>query len=310
MTQVQFGWMMPTGSQELACGEFLGKLKSGLDTIAHRFDSAWFPDHLQFGDRPFLEGWTALTYLAASRPELRYGHLVLCQLFRNPALLAKMSATLQYMSQGQFILGIGAGWEEKECQAYHLPFPASGQRVAELEEALQIIKALWEKDDVTFEGQYHGVSGAFCQPKPDPLPPVLVAATQPRMMRLAARYADWWNAGVSDLTKAREQIAALDQACKAVGRDPKTLRRTAMVGAYCASTEKEAQALAEKHRGPLGVGFVGTPGQVVEQMMPYVELGFDYFMISAGGFPELVTLENLAGKVLPQLNKAAASRRG
>src|SRR5258708_413628 len=243
MTQVQFGWMMPTGSQELACGEFLGKLKSGLDPIAHRFDSAWFPDHLQFGDRPFLEGWTALTYLAASRPELRYGHLVLCQLFRNPALLAKMAATFQYLSQGRFILGIGAGWMEEEAKAYHLPFPSAGQRVSELEEQVQIIHKLWREENVNFEGTYHQVHNASCLPHPEPLPPMLIAGFQPRMMRLVARYADWWNtgAGIDTLEKAGAQMKALDAACEQVGRDPKTLRRTVMVSCYCAETEQKVK---------------------------------------------------------------------
>lgn len=307
MAHIQFGWKIPKGSQELKRSDFLGKLKQGLDVIAGCFDSVWLPDHLQFGDRLILEGWTALTYLAALRPELYYGHIVLCQLFRNPALLAKMSSTFQYMSQGHFILGMGAGWEEKECQAYHIPFPEPGQRVQELAEALQIIKALWQEDNVTFEGRYHRVTNAFCQPKPEPLPPIMVAAMQPRMMRLAARYADWWNVIITDLAKAKEQMAALDKACELAGREPKTLRRTAMVSAYCASTETEIKMLTEKHCNPSSMGFVGTPEQVVEQMMPYVELGFDYFMISAGGFPEIVTLETLAGEVLPMLNKAALS---
>ena len=90
--------------------------------IVGHFDSVWLPDHLQFGERPLFEAWTMLTYLAALRPELRYGHLVLCQLFRNPALLAKMAATFQYMSQGKFIFGLGAGSAEEEAKAYNLPF--------------------------------------------------------------------------------------------------------------------------------------------------------------------------------------------
>jgi alkanesulfonate monooxygenase SsuD/methylene tetrahydromethanopterin reductase-like flavin-dependent oxidoreductase (luciferase family) len=306
MSQVQFGWMIPTGSQDLARADFVSKVKQGLDLIANRFDSAWLPDHLQFGDRPFLEGWTALTYFAAQRPELKYGHIVLCQLFRNPALLAKMSASFQYLSQGNFILGIGAGWEENECRAYDIPFPPPGQRVEELEETLQIIKALWREDHVTFEGKYHRVTDAFCQPKPEPIPPIMVAAFQPRMMRLAARHADWWNIGASDLAKTREQVEMLDKACEAVGRDPASLRRTAMVGCYCAESEQEVKRLTAMHKGPFGLGFVGTPEQVAEQMQPYVQLGINYFMISAGGFPDFTSLHTLSNKVLPMLNRQSA----
>lgn len=304
MTQVQFGLSVPIGT-DMPRKEFLGNVRTALDMIVGHFDSVWLPDHVQFGDRPLFEGWTMLTYMAGLRPELRYGHLVICQLFRNPALLAKMAATFQFMSQGNFILGIGAGWAEEEAKAYHLPFPPPGQRVSEFEEQLQIINALWREDNVTFEGKYHQVTNAYCLPHPEPIPPVLIAAFQPRMLRIAARYADWWNTGIESLDKVKEQLKALDAACEAVGRDPKTLRRTAMIGIRCATTEQKLKELEPLHSGPFQPNFVGTPSQIVEQLQPYVEAGFDYFMISASGFPyDFTTLELLAHEVLPALNKA------
>jgi alkanesulfonate monooxygenase SsuD/methylene tetrahydromethanopterin reductase-like flavin-dependent oxidoreductase (luciferase family) len=187
MSQVQFGLLLPLSNADLPRQVFLDGLRAALDTAKGHFTSAWLADHLQFGNRPVFEGWTMLTYLADCCPDFYYGHLVLCQLFRNPALLAKMAATLQYMSQGHFILGLGAGWAEEEAQAYHLPFPPAGQRVSELEEQLQIIKALWREEEVTFEGKYHQVTQARCLPHPEPIPPVLVAAHQPRMMRKEVR---------------------------------------------------------------------------------------------------------------------------
>lgn len=107
---------------------------------------------------------------------------------------------------------------------------------SELEEQLQIIKALWREETVTFNGTYHQVANATCQPRPEPLPPVFVAAHQPRMMRVAARYADWWNTGISSPDEAREKVQALDAACASVGRDPRTLRRTAMITSNRAKT--------------------------------------------------------------------------
>src|SRR6266700_3143533 len=124
MTQVQFGINLPINPSDLPRPVYLQNVRAILDTIAGHFDAVWLADHLQFGDRALSEGWTMLSYLAGLCPELRYGHLVLCQLFRNPALLAKMAATFQYMSQGRFILGIGAGWAQEEAKAYHLPFPS------------------------------------------------------------------------------------------------------------------------------------------------------------------------------------------
>ncbi len=307
MAQVQFGLRVPPGNYELPQQEFLKRIRAALDMVVGHFDSVWLPDHLQFGAGPFLEGWTMLSYLAGAQPELKYGHLVICQLFRNPALLAKMAATFQYMCQGNFIFGIGAGWAEEEARAYHLPFPPPGQRVSELEEQLQIINALWREENVTFEGKYHQVTNAYCVPRPDPLPPVLIPSFQPRMMRITARYADWWNSGIEgikDLDKAKGLLKALDEACEKEGRDPKTLRRTAMIGIYCAPTEQKVKELTATHKGPFGLGFVGTPTQVVEQLQAYVELGFDYFMVLPGAMMrDFTTLEMLTHEVLPALNK-------
>lgn len=304
MLHIQFGLTLPVSNSDLPRQEFLKRIRAALDTVVGHFDAIWLADHLQFGKSSLFESWTMLTYLAALQPELKYGHLVLCQLFRNPALLAKMAATFQYMSQGHFILGLGAGWAEEEAKAYHFTFPSAGQRVDELGEQLQIIKALWSGQNVTFEGKYHQIHNAYCQPYPEPLPPILVAAHQPRMMRVAARHADWWNTGVDKLDQAKERLQNLDAACEALGRDPKTLRRTAAITCYCAETEQKLKELTAMHDGPFGLGFVGTPSQVVEQLQPFIEAGFDYFMISAGGVPyDLTTLEMLAHEVLPALNK-------
>ncbi|BCL77915.1 LLM class flavin-dependent oxidoreductase [Ktedonobacteria bacterium brp13] len=303
MAKVQFGWMLPGVNAEQEQAAYLSTLRQGLDIIAGHFDSVWYPDHVQFGERPVLEGWTLLTYAAALRPELRYGHIVLCQLFRNPAVLAKMAATLQYLSQGKFILGLGAGWHEEETKAYNLPFPPAGQRVDELGEVIQIIKALWTEDNVTFEGEHHRVTNAYCVPRPDPVPPIMVAAFQPRMLRLTARYADWWNIGADSVEKARWAAEQLEEACNAVGRDPKTIQRTLMTVSYCGHDEQKLKKLTDAHKGPFGTGFVGTPEQVAEQMRPYVDLGYNYFMISAGGIPDFTSLELLAHEVLPLLNK-------
>src|SRR5437763_451719 len=157
MTRIQFGFCMPAGIPTRARskerrGTFLQDLNRALDLVAGHFDSAWFIDHLQDGDADLLEGFTALTYMAALHPQLKFGHTVLCQSFRNPALLAKMGATLQFLSGGRFILGLGAGWHEEEYRAYGYAFPPAGVRVAQLAETVQIIKALWTMEQATFEG--------------------------------------------------------------------------------------------------------------------------------------------------------------
>jgi alkanesulfonate monooxygenase SsuD/methylene tetrahydromethanopterin reductase-like flavin-dependent oxidoreductase (luciferase family) len=124
MTRIQFGFTMPADNLDKARrATFVEDLNRALDLVAGHFDSAWFIDHLQFGDADQLEGFTALTYMAARHPQLKFGHTVLCQSFRDPALLAKMGATLQFLSGGRFILGIGAGWHEEEYRVFSERLP-------------------------------------------------------------------------------------------------------------------------------------------------------------------------------------------
>ncbi|HYU72603.1 MAG TPA: LLM class flavin-dependent oxidoreductase [Ktedonobacteraceae bacterium] len=302
MIRIQFGWSLPGGPRNnITRTSFLAATKRGLDLINGHFDSAWLTDHLQFENRPILEGWTTLTYLAALYPHLNFGHAVLCQSFRNPALLAKMAATLQYMSEGRFILGIGAGWKEDEYRAYGYPFPGPRTRIDELEETLQIINALWNDERATVRGKHYQVVDAYCEPKPDPRPVVMVGGSKPRMLSLIARYADWWSVSWTGLESYREQVNICRQACAEINRDMKTLRQTWFGGCVCAPTETMVRELNAVSISPENA-FVGTPDQIVEQMRPFIDLGVDYFMLNCGSFPDLTTLEMLTDKVLPTLN--------
>src|SRR5258708_35107503 len=114
-----------------------------LDLAAGHFDSAWMVDHLQSGSDGLLESFTTLSYLAALHPQLKFGQTVVCQSFRNPALLAKMGATLQFLSGGRFILGLGTGWNEEEYLAYGDDFPSNAVRVSQLEETIRMVQAMW-----------------------------------------------------------------------------------------------------------------------------------------------------------------------
>ncbi len=311
MPRIHFGFCppcpLPSSARDTARrATLVDDLNRALNLVAGHFDSAWIVDHLQFGDADVLEGFTTLAYLAALHPRLKFGHSVLCQSFRNPALLAKMGATLQFLSGGRFILGIGAGWHEEEYTAYGYDFPPNRVRVEQLEEALRIIKALWTQEQATVEGQYYRVIDAHCEPRPDPVPPVMVGAFRPKMLRLAAKYADWWDVSSTGIDRYRAMAEEFARACAEVGRDPSTVRRSWGGGCACAPTRAEAEALA----GGLisadddeDFGFVGTPAQVVEQMRPFIDLGVDYFMLDGAGFPKLTTLELLIAEVLPALNE-------
>jgi len=293
MAEIQFGWVLNGGpKREMSSREYNEISRRQVELLREQIASLWFVDHVQFGDSPVLEGWTALTYFAALYPQFQVGHMVLCQSFRNPALLAKMAATLQYLSQGRFVLGIGAGWHEEEYRAYNYAFPTPRARTEQLEETLQIVKALWTEKQVTFEGQHHTVNAAYCEPKPDPLPPIIVGGHGRRMLRLVARYADGWNIAWSKPVTYQEKLKAFEQACQKEGRDPTQVRRSWFGRCTCVTSSEESGTLN-------GMGLLGTPGQIIEQIQAYVDLGIDYFMLGTRDVTDLTTVELLAREVFP-----------
>jgi probable F420-dependent oxidoreductase len=198
---------------------------------ASGYDSVWVCDHLlhRFEGHPtvgFHEGWTVLSALAAVTERVELGFAVLCSGFRNPALLAKMATTLDTISNGRLILGIGAGWHEPEFDAFGFPFD---RRVSRFEEELQIIRSLLRDGEVTFHGAYHHAERCEIVPRgvrPEG-PPILVGAFGPRMMRLTARHADQWTIDwLGPEERVREQVGKVRAACEAEGRDPATLMLT------------------------------------------------------------------------------------
>ncbi len=308
MTKINLGFNMPADQLDKSQrSTYVDDLNQALSLISGHFDSAWIIDHLQDGDADLLEGFTTLSFMAALHPQLKFGHTVLCQSFRNPALLAKMGATLQFLSGGRFILGIGAGWHEEEYRAFGYVFPSARVRVEQLEETLQIITALWTETKTTFTGRHYLVTGAHCEPKPDPLPPVMVGAFRPKMLRLTAKYADEWNVSSTGIHRYRRLVKEFERACADIDRDPVTVRRSWCGGCACAPTQAQAERIAGDRFSAENLeddfGFVGAPGQIVEQMRSFIQLGVTTFMVDCGGFPNLTTLELLVDQVLPILNE-------
>jgi alkanesulfonate monooxygenase SsuD/methylene tetrahydromethanopterin reductase-like flavin-dependent oxidoreductase (luciferase family) len=307
MTPIQFGLFMPAESRDKRwMATYVADLNRTLDRATGHFDSAWIVDHLQFGDADVLEGFTTLAYMAALHPHLTFGHAVLCQSFRNPALLAKMGATLQMLSGGRFILGLGAGWHAEEYRAYGYDFPPAHVRVEQLEEALRIITTLWAEGQATFEGKHYRVIQATCEPRPEPIPPIVLGAVKPRMLRLAARYADGWDVSSTNIERYHVVAAEFERACAEVGRDPSTVGRSWSGGCACAPTQREAEALAGDRftadPDAADFGFVGTPEQIIEQMRPFIALGVSHFKLDSVDFPQVRGINLLIDEVLPALN--------
>jgi alkanesulfonate monooxygenase SsuD/methylene tetrahydromethanopterin reductase-like flavin-dependent oxidoreductase (luciferase family) len=297
---VQFGYVMTEGPAKGAPPESYFDLIDGVVAdLGPALDSLWMTDHLMWGDEPTYEAWTTLAYVASRYPRLRVGPIVLGQSYRNPALLAKMAATLQNLSGGRLIFALGAGWKEDEYAAYGFDYPSGGTRIDQLEEALIICRKMWtEPGRVSYAGEHYTVQDAYCEPKPDPPPPVLVGGTGSKTMRVAARRADWWNMPDSGVEVCVELVDRLKHQCEAVGRDPSTLRLT-WFGRLCvADTYDEAVALTGGKRTREN-GIVGAPDQVIAQMRALVDLGVDYFMCMVPGLPDAERMRLLREEVLP-----------
>ena len=193
-------------------------------------DSIWVFDHLIFRgegepDEGLNEAWTILSALTPVVPRVELGILVMCASFRNAGLLAKMAGTLDEVSQGRLILGLGCGWHEPEYEAFGFPFD---HRVGRFEEDLEVTTRLLRGETVTFDGAWSHYKAARLLPPPNRQPPILVASKGARMLDLTARWADAWNTawfGVVDDVE-RQRVADLDDACARVGRDPSAIRRT------------------------------------------------------------------------------------
>jgi alkanesulfonate monooxygenase SsuD/methylene tetrahydromethanopterin reductase-like flavin-dependent oxidoreductase (luciferase family) len=306
MPPIEFGFVMPGEfAHGQLPGDYVPSLNRALERIGGRFHSAWMVDHLQFGDAGVLEGFSSVAYMAGMHPNLSFGNIVTCQSFRNPALLAKMAATLQLLTGGRFILGLGAGWHEEEYRAYGYEFPPNAVRVEQLEEAVRIIRALWTGEPATFVGRYYQVHEARCEPHPDPRPPIIVGASKPKMLRLTARYADGWDISSSGPTRYRRAAGEFERACIEEGRNPEDLLRSWSGGLACAATQAAAEALAGDRFSAQAqeddFGFVGTPEQIVEQMQSFIELGTRRFILDCAGFPDLTGLDLVLNEVLPAL---------
>jgi alkanesulfonate monooxygenase SsuD/methylene tetrahydromethanopterin reductase-like flavin-dependent oxidoreductase (luciferase family) len=299
---VEFGLQLssfpPAGEDDPDALAFYRRMVAALSP---EFTTLWVSDHLQSGAEPTLESWTRLTYLAALFPHLKVGHLVLGQGYRNPALLAKMAATLQHLTGGRFILGMGAGWHEEEYRAYGYGYPSRGARVAQLAEALQIIRLLWTESPATFHGEHYSIENAYCEPRPDPMPPILVGSPGARVIRVAARLADgWsWDAPLSVYGPPYEELL---RACAEIERDPASVWLTA--GVEVNFPDDPADFVAEighSYYPGMPLRVLGpTPADAVEQLKPLVALGVTHFMIYPHSFR---TLERFCQEVPAELGR-------
>jgi probable F420-dependent oxidoreductase len=256
-----------------APADLLQEVRAAEDAGWH---GVWFADHYMpntsdgtpaRGDA--YECWALLPALAAVTSRVRIGTLVSPTSVHHPALLAKRAATIDRLSGGRMVLGLGAGWQVNEHHAYGIELEPPGKRVSRFEEAIQVVRSMLAEDVTTFHGACYDITDAPCDPKPVQAPlPILVGTRSPRMLRITARYADEWNTWATP-EEAAGHRTALMAACEAAGRDPATMRTT-------------VNALIDLDGGPPSAGravLAGSAGQLTDQLGRYAELGFDEFIL-------------------------------
>ena len=275
-----------------------------LDLTAGPFDSLWLPDHVQYGGHKVAEGWTLLTWALARYPDKLCGHEVLCNSFRNPAHLAKMIATAQALSRGRVILGIGAGWNEEEYRAYGWPYPPTRVRIAQLGEAIEVIRQMWGAGPAEYHGEHYALTGARCEPRPDPIPPIMVGGSGEKfLLRVVAQHADWWNYVFRGLDAYAHKQAVLAAHCRAVGRDYDAIQQVVRVGILIAETERDLERLRREPwiRPPADIQLVGTPAQVTDTLLEVIGQGADRLTVNFADVPRPEGTWLFAATVLPHL---------
>lgn len=248
-----------------------------------KVESLWLYDHFiqyRVGLGPCFDGWSLLSYLAPLTNRVRLGMLVLCNSYRNPALLAKMAATLDNISQGRLEFGIGAGWYEEEYKSYGYPYPSAATRISMLDESLQIIIKMWCDEKPSFKGRYYSIKEAYCRPKPlqKPHPPITVGGSGRLTLKVAAKYADWTNYG-GGVERVKELNSVLEECCISVDRDVKSIRRSIHWVGVLDATRRKALKKVRLMRLSYEPDLCGSSKDWVATINTYAELGFERFIV-------------------------------
>ena len=266
------------------------------------FESVWVYDHFHTVPVPTAEAtheaWTLIAALAAATSRVRLGQMCTCVSYRNPALLAKIAATADLISGGRVEMGIGAGWYEHEWRAYGYGFPGPGERLARLDEGVQIMRRLWTEGVATFEGKHYQVDGAICRPLPlqeGGIPIWIAGGGEKKTLRTAAKYAQYTNFDGSPEGFARKS-KILAEHCREVGTDFDAIVRSAEYNVVIGETEKDVQdklAWIRAHYAPhlpadelestyqwfASSPLVGTPEQIGERLAAMEKLGMGYTIV-------------------------------
>lgn len=315
LNKIKFGVFLPFYAFEFEEKKLSSSFSRVRDVVLEcerlGYDSVWLDDHLMFGKRPVLECWTTLSALSSITAKIRLGTMVSCNSFRNPALLAKMAATFDVMSNGRLEFGIGAGVQRDEHIAYGIPFLKPRVRIDRMKEAVEIIKKMWTEEKTTYKGKHYRINKAFCEPKPvqKPHPPITIGGSGEKLtLKVAAQYADRYDWGyVPSLKLYKHKLDVLESHCKAVGRDFHEIEKSCWLGGqiFLAQNQKELDEKVLQWK-PKNISLkdfkqlnlVGTPAEYSLKIRKYSSFGVTYFMLFFGDLPKLDGVRLFANTVV------------
>ncbi len=283
MSQPRFGYGIQIACAAMHWPECLDIARAG-DELGYRFVGV--PDHYVATpdgadpnpQLPLLDGWTALGAMAQATSRIRIGPLVASNTFRHPAILAKMGASLDHISQGRLDLGIGIGWFDFEHASFGIPFEPTPARLRAMEEAIRILRALWTDPEVSFHGEFYRLEKAIAEPKPVQKPlPLIIASSGPKVgLRITAQYADHWNTyrTAADWAQLNRQ---LDEHCERQNRDPAEITRSVMIPLYLEETEAVGRKVAMF--GDREWFLVGSDEEIRDRIGRFVDAGAEQVII-------------------------------
>ncbi len=275
------------------------------------YDSLWVYDHFHNVPRPaheaVFECWTTIAAISQRTTRIRLGQMVGCNAYRSPALLAKITSTIDVISGGRLDWGIGAGWYENEFRGYGYEFPKPKDRIGMLRESVEIVRSMWTDRDTTYEGKYYKVVRANCDPKPlqKPHPPIWIGGGGEQLtLRVVAELANCSNFGGTPEEWAHKR-EILKGHCKAIDRDEDEIRKTWNPEILIRETETEITAIGSRNAWGEPIdkwkagNLVGTPEQVCERVERYLKLGCTGFIPWCADYPDTETMRLFAERVMP-----------
>ncbi len=325
MKPIQVGLTIPQGwldefPVKNAHDQFLFSKSVALWAEKLGYNAAYVYDHFipYYGDKrtnPFFEAYTLLSAIASVTSKIRIGQVVTCNSYRSPALLAKISSTLDAISNGRLEFGIGAGWFEYEYKSYGYRFDKASARIEQLDESVSIIKKMWQKEKSTFSGKHYTIKNAICSPKPlqKPHPPVMIGGGGFKLMEVVAKHATRYNHPFGSSEILKNKIELLQKQCKKVKRDYNEIENSVLlrvlvgkdnddVKQIISRLKKKNESIAEFVTRSKDSIALGTPDDVINSLKEYVKIGIRYFIVNFVGFSSSLEMLSLfSEKVKPKL---------